>query len=212
MSQPIIARMPAKARVEALTDGIFAVVMTLLILDLKLPASATQLRSNADLWNYFSSISHAFVVYVLSFIVLVMYWVAHNYHFHYVRRLDRWLFWINMAFLLLITTVPFTTNLVTTRPDLSASVCIYSANILLLAVMLLLNLHRLEKHPELASENFAHLPIKDVRRRLLALCSVPLLAILVAQLSPHWGLRTFYLLAVMHFLMPHNAAHREESA
>lgn len=212
MSQPIIARMPTKARVEALTDGIFAVVMTLLVLDLKLPPSATQLRSNADLWNYFGSISHVFVVYVLSFIVLVMYWVAHNYHFHYVRKLDRWLFWINLAFLLLITTVPFTTNLVTTRPDLSATVCIYSVNILLLAVALLLNLQRLAKHPELASENFARLPIVYVRRRLLALCSIPILAILVAQLSPHWGLRMFYLLAVMHFVMPHNAAHRDEPA
>ena len=212
MSQPIIARMPAKARVETLTDGIFAVVMTLLVLDLKLPPGATQLRTNADLWNYFGSISHVFLVYVLSFIVLVMYWVAHNYHFHYVRKLDRGLFWINLSFLLLITTVPFTTNLVMTQPDLSSTVYIYSANIVLLAVALLLNLQRLEKHPELATEDFARLPIAYIHRRLFAMCSVPILAILVAQLSPRWGLRMFYLLALMHFLMPHNAAHREETA
>lgn len=212
MSQPIIARMPAKARFEALTDGIFAVVMTLLVLDLKLPPSAAQLGSNADLWAYFGSISHVFVVYVLSFIVLVMYWVAHNYHFHYVRKLDRWLLWINLTFLLLTTTVPFTTNLVITRPDLSATVCIYSANILLLAITLWFNLQRLEKHPELATEDFARLPIAYIRRRLLALCSVPILAMVVAQMSPHWGLRMFYLLAVLHFVMPHNAAHREELA
>jgi uncharacterized membrane protein len=210
MTQPIIPRMPPKSRVEALSDGIFAVVMTVLVLDLKLPPNAA-MRTNDELMTYFSSITHAFIVYVLSFIVLIMYWVAHNYQFHYVRRLDRELFWINLAFLLLTTTIPFTTNLVTTHPDLSAAVCLYAANILLLAIMLLLHLRRMGRHPELVTAEFAHLPRDGSQRRLLALCSVPVLAIIVAQFSPHWGLRMFYLLAALHFLLPHNASVEERA-
>jgi len=194
-------RMPTKARMEALSDGIFAVAMTLLVLDIKMP-EGVHLQGNADLWRHFALIAHAFVVYALSFAVLAMFWAAHNYQFHFVEKLDRPLLWTNFAFLLATTTIPFTTNLITTHPDLALAVSVYAANILLLDLVLLLHLRRLQYQPGLSTKEFKTVRIGYMQKRLLLMCSVPLIAIAVAQISPAWGLRTFYLLVALHFL-PH---------
>jgi uncharacterized membrane protein len=197
----LVAQMPPKARLEALSDGIFAVAMTLLVLDIKLPPDV-HLGSNADLWRYFGSISQSFAMYAVSFVVLAMFWIAHNYQFHFVEKLDRALLWLNFAFLLLTTTIPFTTNLVTTHPDLSLAVTVYSANILLLALVLLFHFRHLLHYPALSTVLFKSLPAAQAQRRLLATCAIPLIATLLAQISPQWGMRAFYLLVALHFL-PH---------
>lgn len=197
----LIAQLPPKARLEALSDGIFAVAMTLLVLDIKMPVEV-KLASNSDLWLHFGSISQSFTMYAVSFLVLAMFWVAHNYQFHFIEKLDRALLWTNFAFLLLTTTIPFTTNLVTTHPDLSLAVTLYAANILLLGVALLLHARHLARNPALSTAIFKTLRVAQLQRRLLATCAVPLLAILVAQASPQWGMRAFFLLIALHFL-PH---------
>jgi len=201
------ARMPTKARMEALSDGIFAVAMTLLVLDIKMPENV-RLQANADLWRHFAAIGHAFVVYALSFVVLAMFWAGHNYQFHYVEKLDRQLLWINFAFLLATTTIPFTTNLITTHPDLALAVCVYAANILVLDLVLLLHVRRLQSSAVLASSDFKAATGRHIQRRLLLMCFVPLLAIAVSQISAAWGLRTFYLLLALHFL-PHPGDSRQ---
>jgi uncharacterized membrane protein len=190
--------MPTKSRVEALVDGIFAVSMTLLVLDLKLP-DGVRLVSNTDLVSHFSSVSQTFLVYVLSFVVLAMFWVAHSYQFHLVEKLDRPLLWINFMFLLLTTTVPFTTNLVSTHGDLSAAVTLYAGNLLLLGAALLLHVHRLRRHPALATNELTPARGSNAEIRLVFFCAVPLVAIAVAQVAPRWGMRVLYLLALMHF-------------
>ncbi len=192
-------QMPTKARMEALSDGIFSVAMTLLVLDIKMPDNV-RVQANGDLWMHFASIAHAFSVYAVSFIVLAMFWAAHNYQFQYVEKLDRPLLWINFAFLLATTTIPFTTNLITTHPDLSLAVSFYAANILLLDVILLLHVRRLQSRPTLSTREFKAAGGGHMQRRLLSMCCVPLLAIAVAQISATWGLRTFYILVVLHFL------------
>jgi uncharacterized membrane protein len=201
------AHMPTKARMEALSDGIFAVAMTLLVLDIKMP-DTVRLQGSAELWRHFASVGHAFVVYALSFVVLAMFWAGHNYQFHYVEKLDRRLLWINFAFLLATTTIPFTTNLITTHPELTLAVCIYAANILVLDLVLLLHVRRLQSVPALASHDFRAASGRHVQRRLLLMAAVPLLAIAVSQVSPAWGLRTFYILLALHFL-PHPGSGEE---
>jgi uncharacterized membrane protein len=201
------ARMPTKARMEALSDGIFSVAMTLLVLDIKMPDNV-RFQGNADLWRHFASITHAFTVYAVSFVVLAMFWAGHNYQFHYVEKLDRPLLWINFSFLLATTTIPFTTNLITTHPDLALAVSVYALNILILDLILLLHIRRLRNCPALSTSDFKSIRAPFIERRLLLMCCVPLLAIAVAQISAAWGLRTFYLLVALHFL-PHWSARKE---
>jgi uncharacterized membrane protein len=188
----------SKARVEALVDGIFAVSMTLLVLDIKLP-DGVRLESNADLISHIASISQLLEVYVLSFVVLAMFWVAHGFQFHFVEKLDKPLLWINFGFLLLTTTVPFTTNVVSTHGKLSVAVTIYAGNLLLLAAALFLHLLRLRHHPQLATKELTPALGKSIQWRLTVICATTVIAAALAQLAPIWGMRSLYLLALLHF-------------
>ena len=73
-----------KGRFETLVDGIFAVALTLLVLDIKLPEGMTY-ATNEALWNRLLSLERHFAIYAISFIVIGIYWVAHHVQFHYVR-------------------------------------------------------------------------------------------------------------------------------
>jgi len=115
-----------KTRIEALTDGIFATVMTVLVLGLTVPAAnlsevelASQIRAH---WpNY--------VAYAFSFIVLGVYWIGHHNQFHYIKRSDRVFLWVNILFLLTIGFVPFSTSLLGLYPFSPTAVRIYGANL-----------------------------------------------------------------------------------
>jgi uncharacterized membrane protein len=193
--------MPSKERLQALVDGIFSVAMTLLVLDIKLPAGLG-FDSNAGLLDHFGEVASAFRTYALSFVVLAMFWIAHDYQFRYVKRLDRGLVWINMAFLLLTTTVPFTTNLVTSHGNLSLAVAAYAGNLLLLGFALLLHIRYLAGHPSLAAAEFHPATVARVTRRLATVCAIPGVSMAVAVLSPYWAMHTLLAMVLLHFL-PH---------
>jgi uncharacterized membrane protein len=115
-----------KSRIEALTDGIFATVMTVLVLGLTvhLPnLTESQLASQIEgLWpNY--------LAYAFSFVVLGIYWIGHHNQFHYVKQTDRVFLWINFLFLLTIGFVPFSTSLLGQYPFSPTAVRVYGANL-----------------------------------------------------------------------------------
>ena len=129
----------SKHRIEALSDGIFAFAMTLLVLDIKmpkLPETAVQagllVPSLLALWPKFFS-------YIMSFVILGVFWVGHHGYAHFLKRTDRWLLWINLLFLLLIVCVPFSTDLLGDYPRQKVAVMIYGSNIA--ALGLTLHLH-----------------------------------------------------------------------
>src|SRR4051812_2901724 len=113
-----------KHRIEGLIDGVFAVALTLLVLDIKVPEDTTY-ASNGELWTRLSLLERHFVIYVITFVMIGIYWVAHHVQFHYVRYTDRRLIWINMIFLLLISFLPFATDLVGDHKDLIFPCIVY---------------------------------------------------------------------------------------
>jgi len=92
-------------RVEALADGIFAVAMTLLVLDVRPPTDLTK-----PLSAWFLSEWPRLFAYALSFALLGVYWVSHHAHFQYIRRTNRPLLWINILFFLFISLIPFSAS------------------------------------------------------------------------------------------------------
>ena len=94
-------------RLLALSDGVFAFAMTLLVLGLALLVGFDPARIGTVLFN----LRGAFLAYALSFFVIWIYWVAHNQVFAYVRSYDRRLQQLNVVFLLFIAVMPFVTNL-----------------------------------------------------------------------------------------------------
>jgi uncharacterized membrane protein len=122
----------AKARVEALADGIFAVAMTLLILDVKVPAVAHP----AELAHELLALWPKCLSYLISFVMLGVYWVGHHAQFHLIRHTDRVLLWINILFLMSISFVPFSTALLSTYPHQQLAVGVYGSNLILTGLIL----------------------------------------------------------------------------
>ncbi|HVH88264.1 MAG TPA: TMEM175 family protein [Terriglobales bacterium] len=97
-----------KSRLEAFSDGVFAIVITLLILDIHVPAqSSLTIQALRPLLPHIAS-------FVLSFIIVGVYWVAHHHMLHFVRQVDRKLLWLNLLLLLCVVFIPFPASLLGT--------------------------------------------------------------------------------------------------
>lgn len=114
-------------RIEALSDGIFAIVMTLLVLELKVPH--LQNNSNGELLRYLLSLSPVFISYVISFIILGIYWVGHHNQMHFIKKSDRTFLWLNLMFFMFVSLVPFSAALLGEFHTDQISVIIYGLNL-----------------------------------------------------------------------------------
>ena len=138
-----------KYRLEAFTDGVFAIVITLLILELKLPdVSAAGLR------QALASLLPSIGAYVLSFALIGMYWVFHHYSLTLVHEVDGVLLWLNIVFLLFISFLPFPTTMMGRYPYQTLPVVIYGCNLILANVTGFVMLLYLRRNPRLASPFF----------------------------------------------------------
>ena len=96
------------SRIEALCDGVFAIAMTILVLELSIPNLIGTAESH-DVPRSFMEMVPEFYVYALGFIVLGIYWILHHFMFHYIRRSNGVLVWLNILFLMSAALVPFST-------------------------------------------------------------------------------------------------------
>ncbi len=188
-----------KSRIAALVDGIFAVAMTLLVLDLKLP-EGVKLSSDAEVWRQLLELTGRFSTYALSFIVLGTYWVGHHSLFHFVRKVNRVLLWLNLLFLLFITLLPFSTNLLSGHTHLQIPIVVYGINLLLISVISLLQLSYLAHHPELSHDQLAPSWIANVRGRTSIPVVIVVASIAISFYKPNFAMSVYWLLLVFHFL------------
>jgi uncharacterized membrane protein len=140
----------SKHRVEALTDGIFAVAMTLLVIELKVPDPATVVVER-DLMVGIVALVPTFVSWVISFFVLAIFWFAHHRQFHYVRVVDAGLLWRSILHLSFVSLMPFSSALAGEYGKLPFAQVVYSGNMILLAIGGLSINRYVYRHPDLWS-------------------------------------------------------------
>jgi uncharacterized membrane protein len=122
-------------RLAALSDGIFAVAMTLLVLDLHVPAQEV-IHSQGELWHTLAGAAPQLISYVMSFLTLGIFWNGQQAQLNSFSRSDRHLSWIHIAFLFAVSTMPFSTRLLAEFITYRSVLITYWANILLLGVVL----------------------------------------------------------------------------
>jgi uncharacterized membrane protein len=188
-----------KARIEALSDGIFAVAMTLLVLDVKLPGDES-FATDGALLERLLSLEHTFVIYFISFVVLGMFWVGHHAQFHFVRYVDHTLLWLNLFFLFGITSIPFGTDLLGDYHELRLPYMIYGFKLMLLAGLLVIQVVYLLSHPELAQPSLTRGIARRMIWRAALFATIPLLSMAAVFYNTRLGLYLYFLLAVVHFL------------
>lgn len=121
------------ARLHALADGIFAIVMTLMVLELKLPAINGS--SNHQLWSALVAQKTIFLSYFVSFAVLFIYWRAHNFVITILaKNIDINLLTMNGLFLFLVGLLPFTTHLAGTYNDIPLALSLYALNLIVIGL------------------------------------------------------------------------------
>jgi uncharacterized membrane protein len=97
--------MNESGRVEAFSDGVFAIAITLLILEIKVP----EVGKGGDLWRALGAQWPSYAAYVVSFLVIGIMWVNHHQLFSYVARVDRTLMFLNLLVLMVVAAVPWPT-------------------------------------------------------------------------------------------------------
>src|SRR5271154_590606 len=122
-------------RLAALSDGIFGVAMTLLLLDLHVPAKEL-IHSESDLRGALLTLCPQLMVYLMSFITLGIFWVGQQTQLNGLTRSDRHLTWMHLAFLFPVTILPFSTRLLAEFITYRTALLAYWLNILVLGVLL----------------------------------------------------------------------------
>jgi TMEM175 potassium channel family protein len=122
-------------RLAALSDGIFAVAMTLLVLDLHLPAAA-QVHGEGELLAALAALAPQWITYGMSFLTLGIFWAGQQTQLNHISEGTRDLTWIHLGFLFFITLIPLSTRLLAEFIAFRAALIVYWLNILSCGVML----------------------------------------------------------------------------
>ncbi len=120
-------------RLAALSDGVFAFAMTLLILDIRVPDIGA-VHNERDLWLAVLALGPRFLTWLLSVLTLGIFWVGQQTQLNHFARADRDLAWINIAFLATIAVLPFSTALLAEFITYRTAMGLYWLNILALGI------------------------------------------------------------------------------
>lgn len=183
----------SKHRLEALTDGIYAVAMTLLVIELRLPEPHA-VHSQEALMQAVADLIPQFLSWVLSFFVLGLFWFGNHRMFHFVRSVNgRMVAW-SLVQLLLVGLFPFSSSLAGKFTAMLFSQVFYSLNMILLALVSLRLVRYVYRHPELAGDAMPRGIYLGARLRTLGLVVISLVAVLIAMVAPRFGNMAFMLM------------------
>ena len=115
-----------KGRIEAFSDGVIAIIITIMVLELKVPHGTS--------WADFQPLVPIFLCYVLSFVNVGIYWVNHHHMFHAVRHVRGWVLWANLHLLFWLSLMPFVTELIGENEFGGITVLLYALDLLMCAV------------------------------------------------------------------------------
>ena len=189
-----------RARLEAISDGIFAVGMTLLVLGLAVPM-VKDVSSDADLLNALRNLVPSVVTYFMSFLTLGIFWVGQQTQLSKTDHVNRLYTWIHLAFLLTVTLVPFTTAVLARFHWSRLALVLYWLNIAVMGLILLVGMEyglRAHLFPEEHRADVA----KFFRRRVIGAQSLYFIAMLVCLIDTHLSLAAFVAIQLNFALAP----------
>jgi uncharacterized membrane protein len=180
-----------KDRLETCSDGVFAIAITLLVLDIKLPEG-----SSAGLSHALMESLPRVAAYVMSFAIIGLYWISHHRSFQLIAKVDGAVFWLNLLLLLLVSFIPFPTALLGRYPNEALPIVIYGLTLISCNAVGLGLMAYLLRRPHLMTQGHAR---ESFRRqfpvRLIVIVNVGyLMAVLLAGVAP---LASYVLLTVI---------------
>jgi uncharacterized membrane protein len=187
-------------RLAALSDGLFAVAMTLLVLDLRVPAGEL-VHSEAELWQVLVALSPRLVVYFMSFLTLGIFWVGQHAQLGQLARSDRNLTWIHLAFLFAVTLMPFSTALMAGFIAYRTALLTYWANVLLLGIILFAS-WRYAVRAGLVKAEAMRDAGQSVERRIVIAQALYALGALLCVVNTYWSIAVIVLVQLNYAVAP----------
>ncbi len=188
-------------RLAALSDGIFAVAMTLLVLDLRAPAAAA-IHSEHDLWRALVALSPRLVMYMMSFMTLGIFWVGQQTQLNHLAHADRSLSWIHLAFLFVVSITPFSTALLAEFIQYRPALLVYWLNILLLGATLYFSWTCAMGAGLVKADLPAEIPVAIKRRIVIGQSFYAFGALLCVFLNTYWSIAFIVLVQLYYVLAP----------
>jgi len=187
-------------RLAALSDGVFAVAMTLLALDLRAPA-VEAVHSEHDLYRALLALAPRLLMYMMSFLTLGIFWVGQQTQLNHLQRSDRSLTWIHLAFLFVVTVTPFSTALLAEYTQYRLALLVYWLNLLLLGGTLYLSwvcalgsgLVKPDIPPQIS---------RAIKQRIVVAQSFYALGALLCLFHPYWSIALIILVQLNYVIAP----------
>jgi uncharacterized membrane protein len=169
-------------RIAALSDGLFAIAMTLIVLEIGVPA-AEGIRSEADLAAALAALAPRIVAFLLSFLTLGIFWSGQQTQLNHFRQADRHLSWIYLAFLASISIMPFSTGLLAEFHEFRLAIVVYWLNIVVPGSILYGSWVYGERHGFLKADTSPAVGAA-VRRRIIIAQSLYAIGALLSLINP----------------------------
>jgi TMEM175 potassium channel family protein len=187
-------------RLAALSDGVFAVAMTLLVLDLRAPA-AEVIHSERDLWHALLPLAPRLLMYMMSFMTLGIFWVGQQTQLNHLQRSSRSLTWIHLTFLFVVTVTPFSTALLAEHIQYRTALLLYWFNIFLLGATLYWSWVCAEGSRLVRNEMPPH--VSDaIKRRIVIAQSLYAFGALLCVINPYWSIGFIVLVQLNYVIAP----------
>ncbi len=193
-----------KNRLETLVDGIFAISMTLLVLNLRLPqvgAETTLARELLGMIPHFQS-------YVLSFYLLAVFWVIHHRQLRHVAKVDEPFLWLNVLAMVFVALIPFSTSLEGEYGNLQAAAIFFEANLLLAGLAFAAQFAYAAHGHRLLQPDTDQSVIDRALRRSMVMPVVSAVAIALTFVTPSYGTLAYLSIPV---ILRHKSMRRRRS-
>ena len=187
-------------RLAALSDGVFAFALTLLVLDLRLPEPGS-IHSEHDLWRALALLTPSIVMYLMSFLTLGIFWNGQQTQMNFLARCDRDLTWMYIAFLFAVTLLPFSTKLLAAFISYRTALLVYWLNILLLGSVLYC-CWRYANHAGLIKEDTPREIRRAIRSRVVIAQSMYALGALLCVISTRWSIAFIFVVQLYYAIAP----------
>jgi len=191
----------SKARLEAFSDGVFSIVMTLLIFNIRVPILAAPF-TDRDLWQALGNVWPAIIIYMLTFAVLSAFWINHHFLFEsFAKSVDRRLNLLNLLYLMFIVFIPFTATLWGEYGGHQPAAILYGINIFIIVLISSFMSQYIRESESLLHDDITPRLLKQARFRSLVSLISYAVGIAITFINPPLS-AVFYLFPIIFNIIP----------
>ena len=182
------------SRIAALSDGIFAIAMTILVLNISTPDKETV--EQVGLLNALLDQGKEFSTYFLSFLLLSIFWGIQHKQMNVIQKTDSVFIWLNIFLLMFVCLIPFSASLESVFSGNLVSTAFFNSNMLIVGIFFLINWSYAVKNHKLIPEDYSKESIVNGKKNTLIFISVSLIALISGVFIPEYSGIVYLLIPV----------------